>query len=46
MKKPRLRRQALGGIQDQPVFREVKKLVNKEVVSIVKLAVFKEGVNA
>ena len=32
MKKPRLRRQALGGIQNQPVFREVEKPVNKEIV--------------
>ena len=45
MKKPRLRRQACVGIQDQPVFREVKKLVNKEIVSVVKLVV-SEGFNA
>ena len=45
MKKPRLRRQACVGIQDQPVFREVKNPVNKEIVSIIKLAV-SEGFNA
>lgn len=46
MKKPRLRRQALGGIQDQPVSREVRKLLNREVVSIVKPAVSQEEFNA
>ena len=46
MKKPRSRRQALGGIQDQAVFREVRKNLNKEAFSIVKLAVSKEGFSA
>ena len=41
MKKPRLRHQPVGC---DP--REVKQSVNKEIVSIVKLAVSEEGINA